>query len=362
MLHVASGDLWGGAEAQVAALCKALSGMPGLELKAVVLNAGELAERLAQAGVPTQVLPEQALSPLAILWRLVRLVRAWPADIVHTHRLKENILGSLAARLGHAHSVRTVHGAEEVAARAANYRARLARFADAVLARRVQERCVAVSEELRARLERVLPGAVLTVIENGLDAREVRERASIGQGLPVPPGKRALVFVGRLVRVKRVECILEALLELKKLRGPDFVCFIVGEGPLRTELETLTAKLGVTDVCRFLGFRADIERCIAGADALVLASEHEGLPMTVLEAAALGTPVVATRVGGLPALFEALGGGSLSAPTAAELACNLDRVLQENRPRGALTNLGVYDINTTAKRYARLYQELTFGT
>src|SRR5690625_6993292 len=107
--HIASGDLWAGAEAQMANLLAALHQTEGVKLDVVLLNHGELEARLRQAGIPVTVLDEGELSAFIIAWRLWRHFRRKRPDLVHTHRCKENVLGSVAARLVGARSVRTVH-------------------------------------------------------------------------------------------------------------------------------------------------------------------------------------------------------------------------------------------------------------
>src|SRR5277367_5793662 len=113
VLHIISGDLWAGAEAQAFTQLSALH-EANVTVAAALLNEGELAARLRARGVPVTVLDESRLSGTGILLALRRLMREWRPDIVHTHRTKENILGSLANRLaGNVPSVRTVHGASE---------------------------------------------------------------------------------------------------------------------------------------------------------------------------------------------------------------------------------------------------------
>jgi hypothetical protein len=111
ILHVVSGDLWAGAEAQVAALVAELARSPQLQLHAVVLNHGELEMRLRAAGVGVTVLDESQLSAWRILRGIRAVVRDFRPDVIHTHREKENVLGGLAARLAGCASLRTVHGA-----------------------------------------------------------------------------------------------------------------------------------------------------------------------------------------------------------------------------------------------------------
>jgi len=87
-------------------------------------------------------------------------------------------------------------------------------------------------------------------------------------------------------------------------RYPDTYFAIVGDGELRPKLEALADKLDITHRCIFTGFREDQEQVYAALDLVTLTSANEGLPVVVIEALSSGTPVVATRVGGVPELIE----------------------------------------------------------
>src|SRR4249920_3815895 len=107
--HLASGDLWAGAEVQIATMASYLVDQPDVTLTAVVLNEGWLARELRKIGVRAVVVDEQRQSTASILKFLIEFFRDERIDVVHTHRYKESILGTLAAKLsGVPHVVRTV--------------------------------------------------------------------------------------------------------------------------------------------------------------------------------------------------------------------------------------------------------------
>ena len=111
--------------------------------------------------------------------------------------------------------------------------------------------------------------------------------------------------MGRLVPVKRVDIFIAAaryLLEQKPDPGIRF--YVIGDGPLREELESLSHKSGTERIVHFLGHQDDILRHIQDLDALMMTSDHEGLPMVLLEAMALRVPIIAHRTGGIPGLLD----------------------------------------------------------
>jgi len=103
-------------------------------------------------------------------------------------------------------------------------------------------------------------------------------------------------FVGRLVAIKRVELLIEAVARARAA-GADVRLAIAGDGELRAALEARATPLG--DAVRFLGFRHDIAALAAGTDVAVLSSDTEGTPVALIEAAAAGVAAIATAVGGV---------------------------------------------------------------
>ena len=112
VLHIASGDLWAGAEVQLFMLARAQC-RAGQSVTVLVMNPGVLATKLRAEGLVVHVLPEAQLSPARLFAGIYSLMRQIRPAIVHTHRHKENILGGVAAWLNGIPSVRTAHGAPE---------------------------------------------------------------------------------------------------------------------------------------------------------------------------------------------------------------------------------------------------------
>lgn len=303
VLHVASGDLWAGAEVQAFTLMSHLAQMPLTEVGAVVLNEGMLAERLRSAGVWVCVLDEGKSSSAGIFIRLRGVFLGWKPDVIHTHRQKENILGSLANRsCRNVPSVRTVHGASEHAGPAgwAGVRHRVLAGLDRWCGRNLQQKVIAVTRELGIRLKEEFSDAKVTVVENGVDFEQVRKGATAADFRRTEPHATHIGIAGRLVGVKRVDLFLEtAVLLLREHPERDWRFHIFGDGPMRLSLQALTQKLQLGRKVVFHGHRLDIATCLCGLDVLLICSDHEGMPMISLEAAALEVPTVAHAIGGL---------------------------------------------------------------
>jgi len=303
VLHIASGDLWAGAEVQAFTLMSNLASLPETEIAAVLMNDGTLAWKLRSVGIPTYVLDERTTNSFGIFIRLRRLLRNVDPDVVHTHRHKENILGSLANRsCRNVPSVRTVHGANELS-RETGMRAvrrRILTGLDQSCGRALQQRLIAVTEALGAQMKEEFTDEKVAVIENGVDFERVRSEKSVAEYRAREPGATHIGIAGRLVEVKRVDLFIEtAALVLRESVDRDWRFHIFGDGPERQRLEGLSKRLQLDDKVVFHGHRQDIVTCVGGLDALVICSDHEGMPMVSLEAASLAVPTVAHAVGGL---------------------------------------------------------------
>lgn len=303
ILHIISGDLWAGAEVQACTLISELVRMPDTEVAAVVMNEGRLADQLGALGIRVDIMNEWKLGPLQIWLRLRRLLKSWRPDVIHTHRQKENILSMLANRAcRNVPLVRTMHGRDEHTGAAGwrGIRHAMVMELDRWCGRASQQRVIAVSRDLGIKLARDFPADRIVLIENGVAAEAVRAARGVAEFRTADPNSTHIGIVGRLVPVKRVDIYLETAAYLRR-KYPEhpWRFHVFGDGPVRSDLEALSERLRISDVITFHGHRPDIATCIGGLDALVICSDHEGMPMTALEAAALEVPTIAHAVGGL---------------------------------------------------------------
>ncbi|WP_372997859.1 glycosyltransferase family 4 protein [Marinobacter sp.] len=306
--QIISGDLWAGAEVQVYNLCKALHTSPDIKVTAVVFNLGILNDRLVELGIPVTLADETATGPLGIIKAIASHCRTQDTDLIHTHGFKENILGILGKELGGVHySIRTVHGNPEHKFSWKKPHKWLASRVDIGLGRIRQQAVIAVSTQLQMALEPQFPGMVHKIC-NFIDVQELRDA-----WLPKPSKTSPEIkvgIVGRLVPVKRIDLFITAIHLLNK-EGIYCKGVIIGDGPLRSELERLASNLGVKDHIDFLGFIDPAAEEMSTLDVLLMTSDHEGLPMTLLEAMALSVPIVAHKTGGIPELLNDGDCGSL---------------------------------------------------
>jgi glycosyltransferase involved in cell wall biosynthesis len=307
--HLASGDLWAGAENQLHNMVLAMHRTGEVDIDVILLNEGLLAERLRAAGVTVTVFPERQAGALRLFGNIRRHLTARRTQVLHTHRYKENVLGAFAAVMAAGtKSTRTLHGAPEFSARLWQPRQKVPQLLDWMVARFIQFPIICVSSELRDRCAQSLPVRRLRVVPNGVDLEALRRAA--GQPRDALPGQRGfrIGFFGRLTSVKRVDVILEIAAALERQGAGQFATYVFGEGPLRPELEARARQLNLGESLHFMGFVSQPAAWLAAMNALLITSDHEGLPMIVLEAMGLGVPVIAHAVGAIP---EALDDGAL---------------------------------------------------
>lgn len=365
-LHIASGDLWAGAEVQLFTLLTHFCDGSEVAPHAALLNEGDLARRLRERNIPVTIFDERRMNGVQIACGLRRLMAGLRPDIVHTHRQKENVLGSIANLLTtRAKSVRTCHGApEHKPAGIAALHKQLFYALDLMCGRLLQQGIIAVSAPLAQDLAAHFAPASITVIGNGIDVDAVRAAVSPVDFRNSAPDAIHVGIVGRLEAVKRVDLFLETCVRLVRA-APDktWRFHVIGDGSLRAQLQRHAATLGIQAAVTFHGHRFDSAACLAALDVLVMCSDHEGMPMTPLEAIAVGTPVVAHAVGGLRELLSGAAGGILVDDHApAGYASAVLALLQSDQ--NALLEQGIarvrseYSAAVNATKVADLYRNL----
>lgn len=337
---------------------------PGFEVVAVLLNDGELALRLREAGVDVHILDEARLGPVALTRRLAGLLRTRDPQIIHTHRVKENLLG-LAANLCslRAPVVRTVHGMTEHPVTWRNPLRKSVAQANLLAGRHLTRAVIAVSEDLARHLRLSEGYRNVVVIRNGIDAAMVR-RAQKAAPFVDPQDRTIHVgLLGRLEPVKRVDIFLQLAALLDSAQPAASLRFhVLGDGSLRTALEARAAGLGLAGKVVFHGHQAEAMQWLACLDVLVLCSDHEGMPMVLLEAMAAGIPVVAHAVGGITsAMRDGVGGVLVDRQDAHAYAEAVSRVLEDWSPEKSAASLArvetEYSAAGTAAATARLYED-----
>jgi len=286
----------------------------------------EMADALAARGVAVERVAEvdsrwDARGMLGT-WRRLRRARPHLLHVHHVWPAADRYLVALAEAAGVRHVVVTEHivGRAHSAGQRALKRRELARAAA------VTAVCGAVAQSLVD--DYGVPRDRVRVVPNGADvpdeAAEAGPMRAIRETFRATPLRPLWVVASRLEEQKGHDVLLDALAEVRR-RGLEFTVACAGDGALRDALEARAAELGLAGHVRFLGRVEDVGPLLLAADAVLLPSRWEGLPLTLLEALARGRPVVASAVGGVPEVVEDGVSGRLVPPgDAAALADALE--------------------------------------
>jgi glycosyltransferase involved in cell wall biosynthesis len=347
----------GGAEQMLMRLARAGRDR-GIHTVVCLIREGWLARECRAAGHDVVINPLTARLDVGYIARLHALIRERRASGVHAHEFACSVHGAIAATLAGVPCVATVHGR-------AYYGETRARRTAIRLASRLAS-MTAVSEDIRAYLVAecgVHPDRV-TVVPNGLQLRDYQRvdarRDSARAQASVREGDLVIGALGSYYPVKGHRDLVEAMPQVLAA-FPRAVLLLAGQGALASALAEQAEALGVSSRVRVVGYQADPRDFLAALDLFVMPSHSEGMPLALLEAAAMARPIVATAVGGMPQLIEDGMSGLLVPPAdPAALARAITRLLGDHAlaarcAREASARVTTrWSIDRVAERYAAL--------
>lgn len=312
----------GGAEQVVLRLAAGLDRRRFEPMICCLNEPGPFAPDATRHGIRVVALGKRGPLDLAIVGRLIRLMRAQRVAVVHTHLWGANFWGRIAARfarvpviIAHEHGMQPWRGSFHF-------------LADRWLAR-LTDRIIFVSHHVRELYVQRSGADALKcrVISNGVSSDGLKtDRQILRQELGWGPADRVVLSIGRLSPEKGYDDLLRAFAAAKL---PSAHLVLVGGGPEHEALHALHRELGLNGRVTFAGVQHEVARWLAAADLYVQPSRREGLPLALLEAMAAGVPVIATSVGDVGHLITDGQDGHLvpsNDPTA--LAAKLSAVLR----------------------------------
>lgn len=320
-------------------------------------GAGALERDFGEAGVSVRVVQESNTVP-GYPSALIRVLRAEAPDVLHCHSGTWFPTAIAGRRLG-CRVVHTEHGRYPEEPWWVSWADRLAHaLTDAVVV--VSQ---ALDRDLRRRLRTSRP---FPMIANGVTVRPRKsgDRERARSEFPVGAGSFVVGTVGRLVAAKNHAGLIEAIGHLVT-QGRDVTLVVIGDGPLRSQLEELVSARDLAGRVRLMGHRADATDLLPGMDVYASSSVTEGTPIAVLEAMAAGLPIVATDVGGLSHLLDA-GRAGILVPVheAAALAAALDALITDATRRERLAMCAqqraaaAFSLDAAVSQYEDLYRSL----
>uniref|UniRef100_A0A7C2NZE3 Glycosyltransferase n=1 Tax=Schlesneria paludicola TaxID=360056 RepID=A0A7C2NZE3_9PLAN len=354
-----------GAEVLVARIIQEL----GSRIEPVIFcldRIGELGERLQSEGVEIVCLHRKPGRDWSVVGRLAGEIQRRRIDVLHAHQYTPFFYSALARVWGgrQARLMLTEHGRhypDEVSW--------LRYWANRLVFSRMADRINACCQFSARSLREIdgFCGQPVEVIYNGIDLEAftpTEDRTRLRARLGLQPDRRYMATVARFHPVKDHATLLSAFAMLASQHG-DVDLLLVGDGPLRPDLEAQAAALGIADRVRFWGVRQDVARILQAIDLFVLPSVSEAASLTLLEAMASECPVVVTEVGGNPEIVRQ-GQDGLLVPrqNPKELADACGRLLDDPEyakslgVSARLRVLAMFQQRDTVRRFAELYEAL----
>jgi glycosyltransferase involved in cell wall biosynthesis len=335
-------------------------------------DSGVIFRDMEKNGIPVHVIPMRGVGFLTGTIRMARLFRKERIHIVHTHLPESNSVGRIAASLaGVPVCVSTLHNVF-MEGRSQGFKVGVKQRIEKWTAQHCTDHLVSVSKavfdsqrlhlRMKANNFSILPPFImLSEFDAAVDpasANQKRQELKIGTDDPV------IINVGSLSTKKGHRYLLEAAANVVR-EFPSVRFLLVGDGPLRGELQESAARAGLAGNVLFAGVRRDVRELLAISNLFASSSLYEGLPQVFLEAMAMGKPIVATRVGGVPEIIDDGKNGIIVPPeNASALADGILSLLREPQHAYEMGKSGrgrieqEYAAGVVVRRLEHLYENL----
>jgi glycosyltransferase involved in cell wall biosynthesis len=303
------------------------------------------------------------IADLKAFFGLVSLIRKFKPDVIHTHTAKAGVLGRLASLLAGRGAVRVhtfhghlLHGYFSPAV------TKLVILIEKFFAARTSV-LIAIGSNVKEDLLAAGIGRAdkYRVFFPGLPAPKAISKSAAQSALGISSEVLYCTFVGRLTQIKRPDRLLDVAAECKR-RGIDLRFLVAGEGELfeSSKQRAIKDQLNVT----FFGWRSDISQIFAASDIAILTSDNEGIPLTLIQAAQAGLPIVATNVGSISDIVINESTGYLTATTATEMADAIEKLVRDPQLRQMMGAAGkahaerYFSLDRMIKDQSDLYRSL----
>lgn len=297
------------------------------------------------------------------IFKIIKLVRAFRPDIIHTHTAKAGLLGRVAALLGgnKVRLVHTFHGHLLHGYFNSIFTSLIVLF-EKFLASKT-DILISVGKRVRDELLSVGIGTKdqYRIVNPGLAIAPLPSRDSALSRFGLNPLNRYVSWLGRLVQIKRPDRLLEIAAWLKR-NHPDVRIVVAGDGPMREEIEQ-EAKRAELPI-EFLGWVLEIESILALSELMILTSDNEGTPLSLIQAQMAGLPVVATDVGSVSEIVLDNETGIVVPTNTESINEAIDKLLlnrEISRTMGQKAQdraLGLYSVERLVRDHEKIYLDL----
>ena len=302
----------------------------------------EIIQEAKTAGLKTIVFDSRGQVDFKTVSSIQKFLNENSIDILHTHNYKSDIMGFWATRFSYTQWVATNHVWHST-----DSKMRFYETIDAIVLK-FAKMIFTVSQEIKDdMLQKGFKENHIHVIHNGINISQFNPktaRVQLRADWKVSDNEILLTIVGRLAPEKGHEVLFKAMTQITK-QHPNVKLLVIGDGPLRNNLEEQIKNLNLSNHIILAGLREDMPDVYRSCDILVNASYKEGLPMTILEAMASGLTIIATRVGAVPQVIrEGENGILLEAGNSEVLAQAVISLLNDPSQRQILAQQAYKDV------------------
>lgn len=348
----------GGAERMTVLLAIALKSQ-GIDVKVISLYGptDSINEKLlSRNSIECIYLGKMLGFDLSMYGKLSKEIALWRPDIIHSHRyvLRYLIHEVFKAKFRWFHTIHNI--AQKDADRTGRIFNRIA-FSRGVIP-------IAIARTIQKSIKDTYNIDEAPIINNGIDIDRIKETTISSETrniLGIPPEATLFVTVGRMTQQKNHLLLIDSFSKVVS-NASNTHLIIIGNGDLRTEIESLVSRLNLNNNISVLGNRDDVINIMKSCDVFVMSSDWEGHPLAILEAVACGLPVIATRVGGISEIVEEgvtgflVQKGNSDELAATMLDIHLNADLRNTISKNCLRSSNSFGANNMATKYIGIYE------
>jgi L-malate glycosyltransferase len=295
VLHLISGGETGGSKNHLLSL---LSHLKKEEILLGVFQEGQLSEEARQLGIPLVVFGQSSRYDFSIIGKIKMTMRQEGIDMVHTHGPRANLYAYIMRQTTKFKWVTTIHSDPQQDFIKGGVKGKVFTAINMRVIKKI-DHFFAVSERFKQMIVGFgIDANKITTIYNGIEFDISLEAKLSPQDLGLSDDDFVIIMVARLHPIKGHTVVFDAIKDL------NVKLLLIGDGPIRKELEEEVAAKGLQDKVHFLGFQKDVHSYLSLSDVKLLASYSESFPLVILEAARAHIPVISTDVGGVKDLIS----------------------------------------------------------
>lgn len=295
VLHLNAGNETGGGMVHIISLLKELNKE---EFVLGLLEKGVFEEKAKTDGIHTVTFEQSSRYDLSVLFKIISFIKKENISILHTHGARANLYGYFIKKFSAVTWMTTVHSDPRNDFLGRGIKGKLFTGLNLAVLKK-PDHFFAISKRFTEMMVEfgVNPKRITTIF-NGIDFSTPVNRVISREELKLSANDFVILMVARLDPVKRHFLALDAVEDAIKLH-PEIRLLLVGDGPIKNDIQSLIVKKGLEDHVMLLGHREDVDSFYQIADVTLLTSQTESFPLVLLESARVNTPVITTDVGGV---------------------------------------------------------------